>query len=1065
MAPHYTLSDEQQWVAGQKRKYADLCDEKIAEFTTLFRENMDWLNEYHTGVFSHQEESIVSHMLKTTSRRYGDKYTATRTHVRDVFTESKLFDPPVVASPESDRGAHTPQPTIESNQLDDFFQQCLNTVKKGTSVSDAHRSSAEPSSLQNGLALSTLSPIQATDHGPRFMDHLSPLTKPGSTFLNRPITRMSTSDTMHEVPGEDAYVPPYAIDSSRLAVPSEQNSVTLPSSSPPLGLTKTTVTASSLEKRGVDALSPKKPLADQKGSGLFSFPSLSSVVTSQPIHTPAVDQHSANHLDFAAQPGKGLSKTVPRSLPLSNTVETPSSTAGEGHSIQPFSTHTSQPTLSQIADGNVENGIQSKTTGRTDSTDRKSKDKFLSGTERLRKALEQLRPTTKSGTTAELDGVSQDHEIVSKEVAAAPENTTSPAYTRITPPLDLTEQVSAACVPESSEIASTRSSTDQGKRLSLASDAVPDVTRSTNRTLSPDKPSVDPPMTSHTADSLMTSTAPQTSYSMDTDTAPVPAVDTHTIGSTAVSPSPSPPMKKVCTQPEDDPFVVSKPTASTHAMECSTPNDHKSSANAQGMRTPSTLAHALSAPFAGGSYIVQKLLSAMKMTSAATPPGSDPDQLPQEQQDSHPQVRTQAPNVRVAGRSNIPGHGNLGLGASTANAEGKRTKLQTASRIPTSTTTSSKNRSDTPSDLQSFRNKLTQAKAAMQKLEPKNAGKHDQGPAKLSVEAGNKAPTTQQKPAHPAPRGPEVMRTMFKSLNHKPLAAGKASNKPQGHDRNVHAPERAPQSTVGQPTRSTLKATTPSTIVDPFTASVRPPTTAVTAYHATVDDKENHCPSQSQTPDRGTPLTSRAKEFTPTSFNRQKEAVITEYQDVMVPVRSSDGPYAESQEASDESGLDSFVSSTSHMSVDGPASKTPAPIPISVPCPVARSPSEEYTTLVTGNNELPEIPDEYSDDDSYGYDTSSPESVAGRTQAKTYKGQRIPFWATSPAVRDALMRQNRLNPERIFGKVRPIKVEDIFNKQDRRYRIRSSSANWSGSDKLSVTEEKEYEKRMGYHPV
>ncbi|KAJ1648907.1 hypothetical protein IWQ61_009840 [Dispira simplex] len=1058
MAPHYTLSSEQQWVAGQKRKYADLCDEKIAEFTVLFRENMDWLNEYHTGVFNHQEESIVSHMLKTTSGRYGDKFTATRTHVRDVFTESKLFDPPPAASPETGHGSHTPQSTIKSNQLDDFFQQCLNTVKKGTVVSEVHRSSGEPSSLEKELALSTISPIQATDHGPRFMDHFSPLTKSGGTFLNRPITRMSTSDTIHEVPGEDAYVPPYAIDSSRLMVSNESNPVTLSCNSRPLGLTEMTTSVSSPARPDVVTLSPKRPRVDQKGSGLFSFPSLSSVVTSQPIHTPEIHQHYANHTDYFVQPGNGLSKTVPRSLPLSNTAETPSSTVDERHTIQPFSAQTAQSTLSQITDRNVKTDTQlSQAAEQMDNTGRKSKDKFLSGTERLRKALEQLRPTTKSGTTAEPNGASQDSETVSKEVVAVPANVAGPSCARVTSSVDSAEQLPAACVPESSEVASTRSSTDQGKRLSLASDAVPDVTRSTHRNQSLGGPGGDP----HVAPP-----ARRTSSSMDIDTAPVPPMNTHRTGSTLVSPSSPPAAERICSpQPEDDPFVVSKPTAHTHPMECSTPNGHRSGTNTQGNRTPSTLAHALSAPFAGGSYIVQKLLSAMKMTSATTPPGSGTDQLPHEQQDTHPQVCTHAPNTRVAARSNIPGHGNLGLTNSTANTEGKRTKLQTASRIPTSTTTSSKSRNNTSSDLQSFRNKLTQAKAAMQKLEPKKANKHDQGPIKHPVEASNKTSMVQQQSTHPAPRGPEVVRTMFKSLNHKSLITGKASSKPQANDRNAHASERTSQFTAGQPTKSTLKATAPSTTFDQYTASVRPPTTVITTYHATADGKENHHPSQSQTSDQDTPLSSRAKNFTPTSFNRQKQAVISEYQDVMVPVRSSDGPYNEPQEVSDESGLDSFVSSTSHMSVDGPASKSPAPIPVSVPCPVARSPSEEYTTLVTGNNELPEIPDEYSDDDSYNYDTSSPESVAGRTQAKTSKGQRIPFWATSPAVRDALMRQIQLNPERIFGKVRPIKVEDIFNKQGRRYRIRSSSANWSGADKLSVTEEKEYEKRMGYHPV
>ena len=96
--------------------------------------------------------------------------------------------------------------------------------------------------------------------------------------------------------------------------------------------------------------------------------------------------------------------------------------------------------------------------------------------------------------------------------------------------------------------------------------------------------------------------------------------------------------------------------------------------------------------------------------------------------------------------------------------------------------------------------------------------------------------------------------------------------------------------------------------------------------------------------------------------------------------------------------------------------------------------------------ELPEPNSEYSDSEDEG-------------------GQRkpeAPVWTQSPELRAALESQSRVNPDDIFGPVRPLRMEDIFRTRTSRFRARTSSANWSGPDGLKQEEEREYARRMGF---
>jgi Inner centromere protein, ARK binding region len=96
--------------------------------------------------------------------------------------------------------------------------------------------------------------------------------------------------------------------------------------------------------------------------------------------------------------------------------------------------------------------------------------------------------------------------------------------------------------------------------------------------------------------------------------------------------------------------------------------------------------------------------------------------------------------------------------------------------------------------------------------------------------------------------------------------------------------------------------------------------------------------------------------------------------------------------------------------------------------------------------QLPEIDSEYSDSDD-------------EDRKKNFDP---PEWAQSPHLHNALHSLSTVNPDHIFGAVQPLHIEDMFKSRRSRFRARTSSANWSGTDGLTREEEEEYVRRMGF---
>ena len=66
-----------------------------------------------------------------------------------------------------------------------------------------------------------------------------------------------------------------------------------------------------------------------------------------------------------------------------------------------------------------------------------------------------------------------------------------------------------------------------------------------------------------------------------------------------------------------------------------------------------------------------------------------------------------------------------------------------------------------------------------------------------------------------------------------------------------------------------------------------------------------------------------------------------------------------------------------------------------------------------------------------------------------------PKWTESPDLRRQLFDQEQIDPAEVFGQPGPLNMEEVFSKsKDRwhKFRARTSSANWSGQDRLTEDE-------------
>ena len=105
----------------------------------------------------------------------------------------------------------------------------------------------------------------------------------------------------------------------------------------------------------------------------------------------------------------------------------------------------------------------------------------------------------------------------------------------------------------------------------------------------------------------------------------------------------------------------------------------------------------------------------------------------------------------------------------------------------------------------------------------------------------------------------------------------------------------------------------------------------------------------------------------------------------------------------------------------------------------AKSIAKSSPAYTNGDNiSLPDIATDSEDDDSDD------------------NGFEAPAWTNSPALRQLLEQQQLVDPMKVFGTIAPLNMEEVFKGagKDRmkKFRDRTSSANWSGPDKLTEEE-------------
>lgn len=123
----------------------------------------------------------------------------------------------------------------------------------------------------------------------------------------------------------------------------------------------------------------------------------------------------------------------------------------------------------------------------------------------------------------------------------------------------------------------------------------------------------------------------------------------------------------------------------------------------------------------------------------------------------------------------------------------------------------------------------------------------------------------------------------------------------------------------------------------------------------------------------------------------------------------------------------------------GSSHKTPArPAGVMATKSAAKSATRSSPRFQNGDNiELPEIQTDDEDDEE--------DETRALGQAS---------WADTPELRRELMKQETIDPLQVFGPPAPLKLEEVFKNKDRwnKFRARTSSANWSGTDRLTEDE-------------
>jgi hypothetical protein len=121
-----------------------------------------------------------------------------------------------------------------------------------------------------------------------------------------------------------------------------------------------------------------------------------------------------------------------------------------------------------------------------------------------------------------------------------------------------------------------------------------------------------------------------------------------------------------------------------------------------------------------------------------------------------------------------------------------------------------------------------------------------------------------------------------------------------------------------------------------------------------------------------------------------------------------------------------------------------------------KTPGRAETTTTTIQTVTTVVPTKSSPAYPAGDNIALPEIATDSEDEEGDEEFSAPSWVNSPALRELLQKQQLVDPEQIFGPIAPLHMEEIFKGKDRhkRFRDRTSSANWTGADRLTEEERK-----------
>lgn len=132
-----------------------------------------------------------------------------------------------------------------------------------------------------------------------------------------------------------------------------------------------------------------------------------------------------------------------------------------------------------------------------------------------------------------------------------------------------------------------------------------------------------------------------------------------------------------------------------------------------------------------------------------------------------------------------------------------------------------------------------------------------------------------------------------------------------------------------------------------------------------------------------------------------------------------------------------------------------APIPFAEASNAPQNQTHQYQHKPPPNLKTPATASKSSPHYPNGDNISLPEIATDSEDSDDDNDFVPPEWANSPELRQLLQQQQLVDPMKVFGPIAPLAMEEVFKgskERQAKFRARTSSANWTGADRLTEEE-------------